>query len=150
YHRHLIVGQQLRHEANVEFGVQYDVADLVGIANRVGPAVRELRFGGSRHGFFPGDARGCVSLGDSAGGLGAAFLGSIATWLAIRMNLTADHALHATDLVFVHADDRVCCVGLAPWGRAVRLDLSADLVRFFVEDRVHPSLSRWGRPLLTR
>ena len=72
--------------------------------------------------------------------VGAFAFGTITARLAVRVNLAAHHALHATNFVFVHADDGVGRVGLAPGRGAVRLDLATYFVGVFFKDGVHPCL----------
>jgi hypothetical protein len=114
------------------------LARFVGVANGVRAAVGKIGLGDPRHRVLPGHLRGRPLLGRH---LGATWLFyRVTTGLAIRMHLTTDHALDAANLVLVHADDGVSGVRFAPRRRAVRLDLAANLIRFFIEDGVHPCL----------
>jgi hypothetical protein len=56
------------------------------------------------------------------------------------VNLTADHALDAANLVLIHADDGVGRVGLAAGRRAIGLDFATHLIGVFFEDGIHPCL----------
>ena len=54
-HGDLVVGQHLDHEHHVEGGVVDHVADLVGVADRVGAAARQINLGRPAHRLVPGD-----------------------------------------------------------------------------------------------
>ena len=131
-----VIGQLLDHEADVERRVMNHVAVFIRVANRKRASVTEVGIGGTRERVFPGHPLGGCLLATAIG----ITLGTVATRLTEGVNLATNHALHATYFVLVHADDRMSRVRFAAWGRAIRLDLSPDLISFFFEDGVHPCL----------
>jgi hypothetical protein len=74
-------------------------------------------------------------------GVGAVFAAfPVTPWLSVRVDLATHDALHAPDLVLVHADDRMGCIRFAAGRWAICLDLASDRVSVFFEDGVHPCL----------
>jgi hypothetical protein len=130
----LVVGQQLGDEAGPELGVRHDVHLLVRVADRVGPAAGQLLLGDLGHRLFP--ARFSAQLAPGHHLFGSRFSG-IAARLAEGMDVAAHLALHATDLVLVHADDGVICVRLAAWTRAISLDFTPNFVLVIIEEGIH-------------
>ncbi len=108
-HLDLVVGELLDDEPDVEHRMMDDVAILVGVADRVGAAVVEIGVGRAGHRVVPRHPLGCRLLRRPVGAL----LRPVPTRLAEGMNLAADDALDAPDLILVHADDGVRCVCLA-------------------------------------
>jgi hypothetical protein len=53
------------------------------------------------------------------------------------MDVTAHLALHATDLVLVHADDSVVRICLAARAGAISLDLTPNFVLVVIEEGIH-------------
>src|SRR5262245_65397457 len=114
----------------------HDIAFFVTIADRVRSAVRQIRFGRARHRVVPRHPLRWWFLRWTL----APLFHTVATRLAVRVDLAAHHALHPTHLVLVHADDGVGRVGLASRRRTVGLDLSTHLIGVFFKDGIHPCL----------